>query len=148
MLAVSWPHWVCPCSPRVCFPCLHCLGSRLLCRELSEAGPGLYAFPRSKSLRFRFSGITQADGVTHQLGWRGGVGSESAWLPEHSEGTWVEGHSAPRGRNAGQIPLLFKVVSGPAASPGRLLEIQNPRPPESESHTEQYSQVILMYIRV
>ena len=50
--------------------------------------------------------------------------------------------------NAGQIPLLFKVVSGPAASPGRLLEIQNPRPPESESHTEQYSQVILMYIRV
>ena len=68
------------------------------------------------------------------------MGSESAWLPEHSEGTWVEGHSAPRGRNAGQIPLLFKVVSGQA--------LQNPRPPESESHTEQYSQVILMYIRV
>ena len=47
MLAVSRPHWACPCSWRVSFPCLHCLGSRLLCWELSEAGPGLYALPRS-----------------------------------------------------------------------------------------------------
>ena len=102
-------HWVCPRSRCVCFHGLDFSGSRLLCWELSEVGPGLYALPRSKSLRFRFSGITQTDGVTHQLGWRGGVGSESAWLPEHSEGTWVEGHSAPRGRYAGQITLLFKV---------------------------------------
>ena len=43
----------------VCFPCQHCLGSRLLCRELSEAGPGLYALPRSKPLRFRYSGTPQ-----------------------------------------------------------------------------------------
>ena len=55
MLVVCWPHLVCPRSWRVCFPC-HCLGSRLLCRELSEAGPGLYALPRSKPLRFRYSG--------------------------------------------------------------------------------------------
>ena len=48
-----------PCSRRVCFPCLHCLGSRLLCWELSEAGPGLYALPRSKPLRFRYSGTPQ-----------------------------------------------------------------------------------------
>ena len=40
---MSWPHWVCPRSWHVCFPCLHCLGSRLLCWELSEAGPGLHA---------------------------------------------------------------------------------------------------------
>ena len=33
VLAVSWPHWVCPCSRRVCFPSLHCSGFRLLCRE-------------------------------------------------------------------------------------------------------------------
>ena len=59
MLAVSRPHWVCSCSRRVCFPCLHCLGSRLLCRELSEAGPGLYALPRSKPLRFRYLGTPQ-----------------------------------------------------------------------------------------
>ena len=29
---VSGPHWVCPHSWRVCFPGLHCSGSRLLCR--------------------------------------------------------------------------------------------------------------------
>ena len=54
-----------PCSRHVCFPCLHCLGSRLLCQELSEAGPGLYALPRSKPLRFRHSGSPQR----RRLGW-------------------------------------------------------------------------------
>ena len=65
MLTVSRPHWAYPCSRRVCFPCLHCLGSRLLCREPSEASPGLYALPRSKLLRFRYSGTPQR----HRLGW-------------------------------------------------------------------------------
>ena len=32
VLAVSQPHCVCPCSQPVCFPGLHCSGSRLLCR--------------------------------------------------------------------------------------------------------------------
>ena len=50
---------------RVCFPCLHCLASRLLCRELSEAGPGLYALPRSKPLKFRYLGSPQRC----RLGW-------------------------------------------------------------------------------
>ena len=59
MLTVSQPHWLCPCSWRVCFPCPHCLGSRLLYRELSEASPVLYALPRSKLLRFRYSGSPQ-----------------------------------------------------------------------------------------
>ena len=40
-------------------PCPHCSGSRLLCREPSEASPGLHAPPRSKSLRFRHSGSPQ-----------------------------------------------------------------------------------------
>ena len=40
-------------------PCPHCSGSRLLCRELSEAGPGLHAPPRSKPLRSRHSGSPQ-----------------------------------------------------------------------------------------
>ena len=47
------------------FPWLHCLGSRLLCRGLSEAGPGLYALPRSKPLRLRYLGSPQR----HRLGW-------------------------------------------------------------------------------
>ena len=33
--------------------------------ELSQAGPGLHALPRSKPLRFRFSGTPQR----HRLGW-------------------------------------------------------------------------------
>ena len=42
----------------------HCLSSRLLYRELSEAGPGLHALPRSKPLRFRYSGLHKgADSV-------------------------------------------------------------------------------------
>ena len=59
MLPVSRPHWVCPHSRRVCFPSLHCSGSRLLCWELSEASPGLYALSRSKPLRFRYLGSPQ-----------------------------------------------------------------------------------------
>ena len=38
-------HWVCPHSRCVCFRGLHFSGSRLLCWELSEAGPGLFALP-------------------------------------------------------------------------------------------------------
>ena len=41
------------------------LRSRLLCREMSEMGPELYALPRSKPLRFSFSGIPQR----RRLGW-------------------------------------------------------------------------------
>ena len=65
MLTVSPPHWVCPHSWCVCFPCLYCLGSSLLCQEPSEAGPGLYALPRSKPLWFRHSGSPQR----RRLGW-------------------------------------------------------------------------------
>ena len=54
-----------PLLMRVCFPCLHCLGSRLLCQELSEAGAGLYTLPRSKPLRFRYLGSPQRC----RLGW-------------------------------------------------------------------------------
>ena len=43
----------------VCFHGLYFSGSRLLYQELSEADPGLHALPRSKPLRFRFSGTPQ-----------------------------------------------------------------------------------------
>ena len=57
-------------STGVCSQCLshvgpapihgaHRSGSRLLRRELSEAGPGLHAPPRSKPFRFRHSGSPQ-----------------------------------------------------------------------------------------
>ena len=42
VLTVIQPHCICPRSQRVCFPSLHCSGSRLFCQELSDAGPGLH----------------------------------------------------------------------------------------------------------
>ena len=73
VLTVSRPHWVCPRTQRVYFPCLHCLGSRLLCQELGcmhfpglncsgsstrvclrgadSVGPAFCALSRSKQLR-------------------------------------------------------------------------------------------------
>ena len=59
------PHWAWPCSRRLCPPCPHCSGSRLLCQELSKASPGLHAPPRFKPLRFRHSGSPQ----WHRLCW-------------------------------------------------------------------------------
>ena len=59
VLTVIQPPWAWPRSWHVCFPSLHCSGSRLLRRGLSDAGPGLYALPRSKLLKFRFSGTPQ-----------------------------------------------------------------------------------------
>ena len=55
----------CPHSWRVCFPSLCCSDSGLLCRELSDAGPGLHALLRSRPLTFRFSGTPQR----RRLGW-------------------------------------------------------------------------------
>ena len=65
VFTVIQPHWVCPCSWRVCLPSLHCSDSRLLCWELSDVGPGLHALLRSKPLRFRFLGTPQR----RRLGW-------------------------------------------------------------------------------
>ena len=62
VLTVSQQHWFCPRSRRVCFPSLHCSGSRLLRRgtvQLSKARPAFSALPRSKPFRFRFLGTPQ-----------------------------------------------------------------------------------------
>ena len=59
VLTVFQVHWVFPHSQHVYFHGLHSSASRSLCQELSEAGPGLHALPRSKPLRFRFSGTPQ-----------------------------------------------------------------------------------------
>ena len=53
VLAVSHPLRACPTHDA------YSSGSRLLRRELSEAGPGLHAPPRSKPLRLRHSGSPQ-----------------------------------------------------------------------------------------
>ena len=65
VLAVSQPHWVCPCSWCMHLPLYTSQALGCSAGELSEAGPGLHAIPRSKPLRFRFSGTPQR----HRLGW-------------------------------------------------------------------------------
>ena len=54
-----------PVHSSMCFLGLNCSGSRVLCRALSKAGPAFCALPRSKPLRFRFSGTPQG----HRLSW-------------------------------------------------------------------------------
>ena len=66
VLAVYGPHWVCPSSQCICFPSLHCSGSRLLRRgtvQLSKARPAFSALSKCKP--HRFSGTPQG----HKLGW-------------------------------------------------------------------------------
>ena len=65
VLAVSWPHQVCPYSCACAFPVYTSQAVGCSSRELSEAGPGLCVLPRSKLLRFRFSGTPQR----RRLGW-------------------------------------------------------------------------------
>ena len=59
VLAVSQPHWVCPCSWCMHFPLYTSQALGCSAREQSEAGPGLCALLRSKPLKFRFSGSPQ-----------------------------------------------------------------------------------------
>ena len=72
MLPVSWPHWVFPHSQSVCFPSLHCPGSRLLCREralgcvhfpgLSRSGSGSWVFHKgTDSVGPVFCALPQAE---------------------------------------------------------------------------------------
>ena len=89
--AVSRPHWVCPRSRRVCFPGLHCSGSRLLFREQAlgyvhfsglscsgsgsrvlhkgadSDGPAFCARPRSEQLRRLVSAVTPGAGSSHRI---------------------------------------------------------------------------------
>ena len=57
-----------PGHSSMCFPSLHCSGSRLLRRgtvQLSKARPAFSALPRSKLHRLRFSGTLQG----HRVSW-------------------------------------------------------------------------------
>ena len=87
---MSQPHWVCPRSWRVCFPCLHCLGSRLLCRKLLRPALGCMHFPglsRSGSGTRVLLKCTDSVGpafcalpTSEQLRWPGVWRARSLWL--------------------------------------------------------------------
>ena len=116
---MSRPRWVRPHSRPVCFPCLHCLGSRLLCPELSEAGPGLYALPRSKLLRFRHSGSPQR----RRLRWACGL------CPSQVRAAQVTRCLASGRCDSSPPPSLLPGFLGvqPAHLLRRMVTVQNPK---------------------
>ena len=59
VLTVSRPYWVCPAHNMCAFPVYTAQAPGCSSGALSKAGPGLYALPRSKPLRFRFLGTPQ-----------------------------------------------------------------------------------------
>ena len=65
VLSVSGPHWVCPAHGTCASLVYTAQAPGSSAGELSKAGPVLCALPRSKLLRFRFSGTPQR----HRLGW-------------------------------------------------------------------------------
>ena len=61
--AVSRPRWVRPAHGPRAFPVSTAQAPGCSAGEMSGAGPGLHALPRSKPLRFRFSGTPQRRGL-------------------------------------------------------------------------------------
>ena len=111
----------------VCLQCLsptgpapsnsaHSSGSRLLLLEPSEAGPGLDAPPRSKPLRFRYSGNPQR----RRLGW--------ACISCPSPGSSGDGVFGEHGRrDLSPLPSLLLSFLGVQPAPLlRRMTVQNP----------------------
>ena len=121
---MSQPHWACPCSRHMCPPCPHCSGSRLLHRELSEASLGLHAPPRSKPLRFRYSGAEELKSSEAQT-W---LGLRFVPFPGlSSSGDQVFGkHSRCDLSPPPSLPLDFLGVQ-PAHLLRQMLTVQNPK---------------------
>ena len=90
----------------MCPPCAHCSGSRLLCWEPSEAGPGLPAPPRSKPLRFRHLGSPRR----RRLGWA------SVLCPSQVR-TWLGQRFVPFPVRAAQV---LRCLVSPIAATYRL----------------------------
>ena len=139
VLAVSQPHWVCPHSPRVCFPSLCCLGSRLLCSSLKQAWvvcPSQVSAAQVQVLRYStkaqtrfglrfvpFPGLSssgdQVLGERTLPTW--GSASYHLLSPSHLV-SWVYSGSAI----SGELCLLWGVISG-CNPPGRRQLSRIPR---------------------
>ena len=106
VLAVSQPHWVCPTHSMCAFLFYTAQTPGCSAGELSKAGPGLRALPRSKPLRFRFSGTPQR----HRLGacifvpFLGPRSSGSQLLGEHTHpGCSASYHLGPSSRTVSWV---------------------------------------------
>ena len=106
-----------PHSPRVCPPCPHCSGSRLPRGELSEAGPGLHAPPRSKPLRLSHSCSPQR----RRLGWA------CVLCPCQVRAAQVFGERGRCDLSPPQSLLLGFLGVKPVHLPRWMLTIQNPK---------------------
>ena len=101
VLAVSQPYWVCPHSWHVCFPSLHCSGSRFLCRKncpkwpldfmhfprLSCSGSGSWVLHKGTDLfgpEFCPSQVQPAQATRCLVSTLFQLGSTSYYLPSHS----------------------------------------------------------------
>ena len=89
VLAVYGPHWVCPSSLRVCaFLVYTAQAPGYSAGDLSKAGAAFRALPRSKLLRFRFSGTPQR----HRLSWLCVLSPSQVWTSHLSRclaSTWA-----------------------------------------------------------
>ena len=65
VLAVSGPHWVCPAHGMCTFPVYTAQSLGCSAGELSNAGSGLHALPRSTLFKFMFLGTAERQ----TLGW-------------------------------------------------------------------------------
>ena len=138
VLAVSWPHWVCPRSWRVCFPSLHWSGSRVLCREralgcvhcpgLSRSGSGSRVLHKGADLVGPvFCALPRSEQLRRPGAWRvhsNQVVNESYHLPGPSRSvSWVAA-----GAPISSVPYVFsgELISG-CDPPGRSQPSRIPR---------------------
>ena len=112
-LKVFRPHWVCPCSWHVCFPHLHCSGSRLLYREWALS-----------CMLFQFSGTPQKC----RLGWTcvlclphpissGNQEFDECPLP---------GCSVPYPLHSSSLSFCIRQLGAPCVSSGELVSSRDP----------------------
>ena len=80
VMAMSGPYWVCPHSRMCAFPVYTAQAPGCSAGELSKAGPGLHALPRSKPLGFRFSGTPQRP----RLSWACVLCPSQVWVAQVS----------------------------------------------------------------
>ena len=107
VLALSQPHWVCPHSRHMCFPGLHCLDFRLLCRERAlgcKHFPGLSCsgsesrvlHKDADSVEPAFCAIPQSDQLRRPDAWRVHTPQERCILsPPQSQPLGFWAHPSP-----------------------------------------------------
>ena len=99
VLGVSGSHWVYPHSRRVCFPVLHCLGSRLLCWGTIYDGPRVACTSQIYATQVQVLGYStkaQTQLGLHFVPYPGPSSSGDQVLGEHTLPRWDTSLRLPR----------------------------------------------------